>query len=651
MADKKRLFIDADGTLFPFQKIEIVDMEGLLTVKDYLNRKGYFQSLPVYQNVCEAIKILANEHKDEIELFILTAVYEDAVYAKEDKNASFDMYFPEIDSAHRIFTICGQNKCDFVEGGVSKEDYLLDDFTANLIDWEKQGTGIKMLNGINHTHETWQGNRVCYQSNPKAMADNLYKMVVLGERIQDKLPVEKDVYHVMHSVTVDAEDLFADNPEKSYDIYDNQISAVRDLWTKIIQNPDFKACEFKQGDMTYILSKSTRYGIDYQLSSIDANNIPVGHADLLKETGKNPNDGMYYQGVVDYMQRFHGDMESLLSIHVINQEESFDIEKYSFMSQEERDSMKEHLGTADKTKQMVLVQEYDKMRQMESHLFDLKSQLKGEEFKLFYDCVYMPQNTFVKDFGGIATTHEELVEYRQKVDSPLYLVAEELSLQYSVDMGCELRGSALQEFLESNINDLLRADYDKVQELFLFSIGKRSSLMLELMVEYSVEITATGIDAQTVFNAPNILEALKGAQYNTNAMEFLVADIQRNIQDLQKQKDEFLGRTFGLGNPDIDYGFSTSTPAGVTSALLSNQIERKQNSVLMLNHYIEMELQIERTRILSLEQSVDKANDGVIPSQEEHMVVKPEVVKRLQGATHKEDTRRDTSSKHRDESR
>ena len=41
---------------------------------------------------------------------------------------------------------------------LNSNDYLIDDYTKNLIDWKQSGgTGIKFLNGINHTNKTWQG--------------------------------------------------------------------------------------------------------------------------------------------------------------------------------------------------------------------------------------------------------------------------------------------------------------------------------------------------------------------------------------------------------------------------------------------------------------------------------------------------------------
>lgn len=53
---------------------------------------------------------------------------------------------------------CGEDKKAYVD--LKEGDLLLDDYTKNLIDWEPPGTGVKLLNGINHTNESWRGNTI-----------------------------------------------------------------------------------------------------------------------------------------------------------------------------------------------------------------------------------------------------------------------------------------------------------------------------------------------------------------------------------------------------------------------------------------------------------------------------------------------------------
>lgn len=65
---------------------------------------------------------------------------------------------PELSHKKRIFVKYNDNKKDYIDGGITSSDYLIDDYTKNLIDWKNAGgTGIKYLNGINHTNKTWEG--------------------------------------------------------------------------------------------------------------------------------------------------------------------------------------------------------------------------------------------------------------------------------------------------------------------------------------------------------------------------------------------------------------------------------------------------------------------------------------------------------------
>lgn len=164
MERKYRLFVDMDGTLAEFKKIDTLEK---------LYEKGYFQNLAPIFPMVEVIENLQRNHP-EMEIFILSAVLSDSPYALEEKNAWLDSYLPEIDRKHRIFPPCGKNKKDYVPGSVMGTDFLLDDYTKNLNAWGNFWTGIKVLNGINGTHGTWKGNAISvYQS-----AETIEKAIV-----------------------------------------------------------------------------------------------------------------------------------------------------------------------------------------------------------------------------------------------------------------------------------------------------------------------------------------------------------------------------------------------------------------------------------------------------------------------------------------
>ncbi|WP_020072481.1 5' nucleotidase, NT5C type [Faecalispora sporosphaeroides] len=189
MATKKqRLYVDMDGTLAVFSPI--LEMETLY-------EKGYFLNLSPQTNVVEAIRVIIRDYPD-IEVNILSAYLTDSHYALQEKNAWLDQYLPEIDQAHRTFLPCGSDKKDYIEGGVRPNDFLLDDYTKNLTDWQPPAKGIKLLNDINHTRGTWAFDRLRFDKSPTVLAENIVDIMRHGIEICDDAPKRRSV-QVEHS--------------------------------------------------------------------------------------------------------------------------------------------------------------------------------------------------------------------------------------------------------------------------------------------------------------------------------------------------------------------------------------------------------------------------------------------------------------------
>lgn len=169
-----RLFVDMDGTLAEFKHVEQLE-----TLYEY----GYFANLRPMENVVQAIKDIIQNHP-EIEVYTLSAYLSDSQHALTEKNQWLDKHLPELDAAHRIFLPCGADKKAFVPGGVRESDALLDDYTHNLQQWEP-GKGIKLLNGINHTKGTWQGERIHHSHPAHQLAENLAKAIKGEVRLID----------------------------------------------------------------------------------------------------------------------------------------------------------------------------------------------------------------------------------------------------------------------------------------------------------------------------------------------------------------------------------------------------------------------------------------------------------------------------------
>lgn len=141
-----RLFIDMDGTLAEWKNIKS---------NDELYQKGYYESLQPNEYILKETKKLIEEGRN---VFILSSFLSDSNYALKEKNNWLDKYLPELPKERRIFVPYGECKYKYIPNKITSLDYLIDDYTKNLLDWKSVGgTGIKFLNGINHLKGVWQG--------------------------------------------------------------------------------------------------------------------------------------------------------------------------------------------------------------------------------------------------------------------------------------------------------------------------------------------------------------------------------------------------------------------------------------------------------------------------------------------------------------
>lgn len=173
--DKQRFFVDMDGTVAVFKEVDTLET---------LYEEGYFKTLAPIPNVINAVKEIIKNYPN-IEVNILSALPSDSKYAATEKDEWLDKYLPEVDKNHRIFTICGEDKKNFIEGGVRETDFLLDDYTKNLTLWQPPARGIKILNGINHSNGTWQHDRIKNTKSSKELAKNIVDIMQHGKQILD----------------------------------------------------------------------------------------------------------------------------------------------------------------------------------------------------------------------------------------------------------------------------------------------------------------------------------------------------------------------------------------------------------------------------------------------------------------------------------
>lgn len=138
-----KIYVDMDGTLAKWHSEKSIEE---------VASAGYFRSLEPIISVVNAIRELCKTE----DVYILSSVFVDD-HSINEKNEWLDKYLPEIPSKKRVFVPYGMDKSVYLHSYIGTEhtDILIDDFTQNLKQWH--GIGIKVLNGMNNTHGTWNG--------------------------------------------------------------------------------------------------------------------------------------------------------------------------------------------------------------------------------------------------------------------------------------------------------------------------------------------------------------------------------------------------------------------------------------------------------------------------------------------------------------
>ncbi len=192
---KKRLFVDMDGTLARFHD-----------QVNYLERmfeKDFFHTLKPFENMVAALRLFMIQHPD-VEVFTISArVNSTPAYCEEEKNLWLDIYLPQIDQAHRIYTDMGRSKADYIPGKLTKDDFLLDDYNRGLnLFLHGGGNVIKCHNNINQrgtglyggsAGHMWMGPMVHTADAPELIAAELSQHMSLEYHLDQVLSAYPDI--------------------------------------------------------------------------------------------------------------------------------------------------------------------------------------------------------------------------------------------------------------------------------------------------------------------------------------------------------------------------------------------------------------------------------------------------------------------------
>lgn len=142
------LFFDMDGVLAEYDPDTVNKMYD----------EGFFLNRPPMEGTLRLIKRLLKEN--EYNIYILSTIMADSIYTEPEKHKWLDKYLPELPIDKRLFVNSNDTKDNYIKNHVPNVEkslnILFDDYSHNLWSWVNSGfIGIKILNGVNNTNQTW----------------------------------------------------------------------------------------------------------------------------------------------------------------------------------------------------------------------------------------------------------------------------------------------------------------------------------------------------------------------------------------------------------------------------------------------------------------------------------------------------------------
>lgn len=151
-------------TINPNEISLLWDMDGTMAhifVPGYLSKIFYpdfFLSLEPYPSTIEAIKYI-HEKRPDIKQFSCSSLTP-TEYCEQEKDKWLDIHLGEeiLPKSRRIFVPDGESKADFIPGPITKNLFLVDDYTLRCMEIrDAGGIAMKYRNKINCINGVWDG--------------------------------------------------------------------------------------------------------------------------------------------------------------------------------------------------------------------------------------------------------------------------------------------------------------------------------------------------------------------------------------------------------------------------------------------------------------------------------------------------------------
>lgn len=181
----RRFFIDMDGVTALFEPASIEEM----------TTEGFFVSRkPVKPVIAMVKKLMAQRDAD---VYVLSSYLLPGSKKEKIEWNSIHLGIPE---EKQLYVPYGENKGEFLKciGGIQPDDVLLDDFSQNLHSWA--GIGVKLYNGINGTHGSWNGFSIHSNMDPELMMLQLNAIsYAAANKVKDEMQVENSIDAMEHN--------------------------------------------------------------------------------------------------------------------------------------------------------------------------------------------------------------------------------------------------------------------------------------------------------------------------------------------------------------------------------------------------------------------------------------------------------------------